>query len=170
MAPHIKTPDQAWLRRHLAKNYSHAEMAELWEKETGIKVSRSAIAMAVVRGGLTTREWVRYERTVPWDVMAEHSRTQVIKNLRYLGRRLTKHGDLSDKEAYELDGWLKKLQEHKLIVAYDSTDPAGFFYIRDQWKDHDDKKVPIRRREIRVARDPNARFIELSQRSKRKPA
>src|SRR6478752_7450426 len=45
-------PDKAQLKKYLAAGLTQKQIVEQYEKDTGIKVSRSAIGMAISRYGL----------------------------------------------------------------------------------------------------------------------
>src|SRR5688500_2302177 len=74
MAPPRKTPDKEWLKNHIAKGLTQQEMKELWQEESGHNLSRSAIAVAMNRFGLTAgKPRRRYEDMLPWKVKSEHT-------------------------------------------------------------------------------------------------
>ncbi len=138
MAPPTRTPSKDVLRRWRDAGYTQAEMVELTEKEFGQRVTRSAIANAMVRYGLAD-EAPRYE-----DVTA-----QPVRMLRLLGKR-NQGRDLTARETEELTSWLRQLDEKKLIVGYDYDDNRGFHYISKRYKDHRGK-IPIRKKSLKMA-------------------
>lgn len=148
MAPPTKTPSKEVLRRWRDAGYTQQEMVELTEKEFGQRVTRSAIANAMVRYGLAD-EAPRYDEEVPWRVNPLHATAQPVRMLRLLGKR-NQGRDLSSRETEQLDSWLRQLDEKKLIVGYDYNDARGFYYISRKHKDHRGK-IPIRKKNLVMA-------------------
>lgn len=141
MAPPTRTPDCTTLRRWRDAGYTQKQMVELTWTEFGERVSRSAIANAMVRCDLAD-ERPRYVEEVPWRINATHATAHPLKMLRLLGRR-NAGNDMSSQEEAMLDSWLAKLKDEKLIVGYDPDDIQGFHYIASRYKDHK-RPIPIR--------------------------
>lgn len=129
-------------------------MVEKVYELTGETVTRSGIAAAMVREGLGTRDVPRYRDEIPWRVRSEHLRSYPVRMLRLLGRR-NAGGTLRPEETERLDGWLAKLAEEGLVVAYDPDSPSGFLYVDREPGDPGD--VPIRRKRVWLKPPPDAR-------------
>lgn len=149
MAPPTRTPDCTVLRRWRDEGYTQKQMVEKTLEEFGERVSRSAIANAMVRCGLADDK-PRYAEEVPWAINATHATSHPLRMLRLLGRR-NAGGSLNEKETGELESWLRKLTDEKLIVAYDPMDIQGFRYISSKYKDHR-RPIPIRVKQIHMDR------------------
>jgi hypothetical protein len=153
MAPRTKVPDKNTLERWRDEGYTQAQMVELTLSEFGEVVSRSAIANAMARYGLSA-VGPRYDEEVPWQINATHATAHPLRMLRLLGRR-NATDDLGEEESRQLDSWLQQLDERQLIVGYDPDDTMGFRYINISYKDHE-LDIPIRRRLLYMAA-PKAR-------------
>ena len=53
MAATQKVPDKEVMRRYVDQDLTQAQIAEAWGEKTGVKPSRSAIAMAMQRYGIS---------------------------------------------------------------------------------------------------------------------
>ena len=137
-------PDPTQMRRYLAQGLSQREIAEQYEADTGIKVSRSAIGMAISRYGLkSSRPRDRYTDMIPWVLRPEHMHSAEARLLRFEGRR--RRGlDLSDADLTWLNNWLAELDEDKKVVMYDERTPQGWWYV-ERTEDDDD---PVIRRPV----------------------
>jgi hypothetical protein len=153
MAPQKYTPDKPTFEQWLAEGLTHQQMADRVFELTGHRVTRAAITVALSGYGLTSPK-PRYKELIPWRVATEHSKSYPVRMLRYLGRR-NMGLPLTDKESALLDAWLRELQSQNLIVAYDSDDDQGFHYIEEQFRDHDDESLPIRKKKIHLHPDQN---------------
>lgn len=150
MAPPTIVPNKTILSRWLEEGLTQAQMASRVEEETGNRVSRSAIAAAMVRYGLAG-DTPRYDDLIPWRVAPEHATAYPLRMLRLLGRS-QENVRLAPREQDMLDTWLESLDENKSIVAYDPNDPAGigFYYIDKKFKDHKRAGCPIREKTLRM--------------------
>ena len=140
MAPPTRTSDKGTLARWLAEVRTQAQMVELTEQEFGHRVSRSAIANALVRFGLAGST-PRYHDYIPWRINPVHATAHPLRMLRLLGRR-GENNFLNQREMDMLDSWLKQMKDKEFIVGYDPNDSRGFHYINKKYKDHKDKKEP----------------------------
>jgi len=142
-----KVPDKGTLRRWHDEGLTHQQMAERILEETGERVSRSAVSMALQRHGITDREKPRYRDEVPWRVRVQHLRAYPVRMLRLLGRR--RAGEELDADAAQrLAGWLATLAENNAVVAYDPDTDEGFLYVAREPGDPED--IPIRRERVWV--------------------
>lgn len=122
-------PDKTQMRRYLDKGLSQAGIVEQYEEDTGIRVSRSAIAMAIGRYGLkSSRPRPRYMDTLPWKVEPEHRDHNDARMLRLEGRRRS-GGSLTGKELRILEAWLDLLKERGAVIEYEPRTKKGFFWV-----------------------------------------
>lgn len=104
-------------------------MVETWEGESGVRVSRSAIAMAMLRNGVSAaKPRPRYEEMLPWHVLDEHKYNSQARLLRLEGRRRT-GGSLNAKELQWLTTWRRELESHNAVVTYDPDTEEGFHWV-----------------------------------------
>lgn len=151
MAPRTKVPDKTTLRRWRDEGLTQQEMVERTLQETGEIVSRSGIANAMAKAGLSA-DGPRYEDEVPWQINPIHATSTPLRMLRLLGRR-NSGKELNSREREALDTWLHQLNTKGWIVGYDKNDMRGFHYISAEYKDHD-ADIPVRRRMLRMAAAP----------------
>lgn len=132
-----KTPNKTQLRAYLRRGLTQQGIVEAWEKDSGIRVSRSAIAMAIERNGLkSARPRPRYADLLPWHVRQEHGMRYDAQMLRLEGRR--REGlPLSKRAKVNLSSWLNELNEKGAVVTYDPHTVEGFFWIPRE-PQHDD--------------------------------
>jgi hypothetical protein len=149
MAPVKYTPDKPEFERWLAEGLTHQQMADRVFEQTGHRITRAAITVALSGYGLTTPK-PRYKETVHWRVRMDHSKSYPVRMLRYLGRR--QQGlPLTEKESTLLDAWLKSMAEDQIVVAYDPEDDIGFHYVDANFKDNDGE-APIRIKTIHLSK------------------
>ncbi len=147
LAPPTRTSDKGTLARWLAEVRTQAQMVELTEQEFGHRVSRSAIANALIRFGLAGST-PRYHDYIPWRINPVHATAHPLRILRLLGRR-GENNFLNQREMDMLDSWLKQMKDKGFIVGYDPNDPRGFHYINKKYKDHKDT-IQIRRAVLHI--------------------
>ena len=145
-------PDKNTLRHWIEdEGLTHQQCADRVYEQTGERVGRSAISVAVHRYGLS-KPGPRYSEYTPWRVEGRHITAYPLRMLRLMGRKAAK-GDVSlsivDKQA--LDAWLKMIEAENVIVAYDPDDEQGVHYIDAKYKDHDGL-APIRVKTIHLDR------------------
>jgi len=142
-------PDNSALQRYVDEGLTHQQIADRITADTGVKVGRSAISVALHRAGLAS-EAVRYRDHLPWRVHTDHSRAYPARMLRLLGRR-DAGNPMTDVDSTLLSNWLSMLSREQLIIAYDYDDPTGlgFHYIDEKYKDHD-RPIPIRVKQIHM--------------------
>ena len=133
----LSTPDKTWLQRHARRGYTQKRMVDAWEQESGIRVSRSAIAMAMRRQGVEAAvPRPRYEDMLPWHVLDEHKYNSQARLLRLEGRR-RKGNKLNDKELQWLTTWRRELEAHNAVVIYDPATEEGFHWVERLASDDD---------------------------------
>ena len=138
----LSTPDKTWLRRHAQVGLTQKQMVDAWEKESGVRVSRSAIAMAMHRHGVeAAKPRPRYEDMLPWHVLDEHKYNAQARLLRLEGRR-RKGGSLNSKELQWLTTWRRELEAHNAVVVYDPATDDGFHWVERAETDDDIVRRP----------------------------
>ena len=150
MAPQKYTPDKTTFRQWLAEGLTHQQMADRVYEQTGRRVTRAAITVALMGYGLTSTK-PRYKETVPWRVKVEHAKTYPIRMLRLLGKRRA-GAELTEEENRLLDTWIDHLIVENLIVAYDPDDDMGVIYVDAGYRDHEDDGIPIRKKTVHLSR------------------
>lgn len=139
-----RVPDATQMRRYLELGLSQSQIVEQWEKDSNVRVSRSAIGMAISRYGLkSSRPRERYMDTLPWKLNQEHYYHPDARLLRLEGRR-RRGKSLTDKEQTWLNGWLKEIQDKEAVIIYRPETEQGFWWVPRT--DEDDDPV-IRRPE-----------------------
>lgn len=121
-------PGKTELRRYVEKGLTQQQIADEWEKETGHRLTRSAIGMAIARYDLqSAHPRPRYEEMLPWHVIDEHRMNYDARMLRLEGRR-RKGGTLTTKEKRLLTNWREALDQANAVVTYDAATAEGFFW------------------------------------------
>lgn len=121
-------PSKTELRRYLERGLSQSKIAAEYEKDTGIRVSRSAIGMAIARYGLkSSRDAPRYEDMLPWQIAPEHKMHKIARLLRLEGRR-REGNPLSEEELRWLEGFVDDLNESGEVVDYHPS--VGFVRLK----------------------------------------
>lgn len=144
MAPPRYLPPVQEIRKLLDGGMTQAQAAEYLSKQTGHKITRSAISVALTRAGLTEPN-PRYEEEIPWKVGQAHLRAYPARMLRLLGRA-NAGGRLTQEENGRLTSWLDNLAKEQAVVAYSPT--AGFLYVPADEVGDGENGIPIRRRTI----------------------
>lgn len=125
----IKVPDKTTMRRYLAKGMTQQQIADAWLDETGERVARSAIAMAIERYGLrSANPRPTYEELLPWTVAVEHRNHMDARMLRLEGR-LRAGKSLNEQELRYLERWKEELAEANAVVYYDRDTDTGFWWV-----------------------------------------
>lgn len=133
-----RVPDSDQLRAYLDRGLTHAEIAEAWLKDSGTRVSRSTVSMAVARFGLkdhSPRAHMRHSDLIPWKLEAEHVYRPEARLLRLEGRRRAGHA-LREDELRWVENWKQELSEAGAVIHYDPDTEDGFF-----WVDRTDPRV-----------------------------
>ena len=133
-----RVPDRTTLDRYLGEGLSQREIVEAWEKDSHVRVSRSAIAMAIERYGLrSVTPRPRYDDLLPWQVHKEHTMHRDARMLRLEARR-RRGAELNAGERSNLEKWLAALESHNAVVAYDGETAQGFWWVRRTEEDGED--------------------------------
>lgn len=139
-------PDPTQLRLYLERGMTQAQIVDAWEKDSGVRVSRTAIAMAIKRYDLqSAHKRPRYEDVIPWRVKEEHRMEHDIRMLRLEARRRysAMGGDqaegvrpLDDRELRWLTAWMDDLHEQNAVVAYNPNSRRGFWWVPKRDDEH----------------------------------
>ena len=137
MANVMVVPDKTQLRRYLEKGLTQQQVVDAWERDSGVKVSRSAIAMALARYGLeSAHPRDRYEDLLPWKIKPEHMRLMDARNLRLEARR--RRGlPLSSRDEKRLINWLDELEQRNAVIVYRPNTHRGFWWVTRNEDDTD---------------------------------
>lgn len=122
-------PPREWLRDRLLEELTHDEIADLWEQESGYRLSKSYVSVYVSRhfSDLPLRR-PRYEYDLPWHVKVEHNKHPFARLLRLLARR--RDGEkINETLTKWLDNWLREMRDADCVVDYvpGAYDPAEAF-------------------------------------------
>lgn len=130
-------PNKQALEKYLRDGLTQQQIADAWERDSGFRVGRTTIAMAIARHGLeSAHPRPRYEETIPWRVATQHLNRYDARMLRLEGRRRL-GGALDRDDQTRLSAWLNELTEKGAVVAYDPLTPEGFFWLERE-PHHDD--------------------------------
>jgi len=125
----VKVPNKTQLRRYLSKGLTQKEIVDLWEQESGERVSRSAIAMAIERYDLkSAHPRPTYPELLPWVIGEEHRQHLDARMLRLEGRRRAGRR-LYEFEQRVLDQWKEALERANAVIHYEKDTDEGFFWI-----------------------------------------
>lgn len=128
-------PDVETMQKYLSEGLTQKQIAERWEAESGQKIGRSAIAMAMRRYGLeSNRPTPRYENVIPWTLAPEHRMSLDARILRLEARR-REGKSLTDSEKRQLQGWRDRLTATSTVVTY--TQAEGFMWVPRRADDFD---------------------------------
>lgn len=133
----LSAPDKTWLQRQARRGLTQKQMVDAWEEESGLRVSRSAIAMAMSRHGVeAAKPRPRYDDMLPWHVLDEHKYNAQARLLRLEGRR-RKGGKLTERELKWLTTWRRELEVNNAVVIYDPQTDEGFHWVQRLDSDDD---------------------------------
>ena len=143
MPAHKILPEKSTLERWLREGLTHKEMAERIYTETGHRVSRSTVSVAIHRAGLSETR-TRHREEIPWRLRGKDLAAYPIRMLRLLARRRAGE-DLSAEETKRLNNWLNMMAEENAVVAYDPDVTPSIFYIDRQPEDPADLPIHTQR-------------------------
>lgn len=124
-------PDKTRLRRYLRQGLTQAQIADAWYLESGERVGRSTIGMAILRYELQDENphaRPRYEDLLPWKVFDEHKMLYDARMLRLEGR-LRAGLELTKRDERMLRNWKVALEKENAVVHYDGDTEEGFFWV-----------------------------------------
>src|SRR4249919_2620287 len=125
-----QSPDKEQLKKYISRGLNQQEIADAWAKETGNRVTRNAISMAMKQFELEpAHPRARYDNLIPWRVKVEHSKAYDARMLRASARiNAKKKADrLSDPDYKRYVSWLAQLKERNAVVGY--TPALGFVWL-----------------------------------------
>lgn len=125
-----RVPDADQMRAYLDKGLTHAQISDAWLKDSGVRVSRSTVSMAIARYGLkdhSPRAHMRHEDILPWKLEPEHVYKPEARLLRLEGRRRAGH-QLREDESRWLENWKAELKDAGAVIHYDPDTPEGFHW------------------------------------------
>lgn len=122
-------PDPKQMEAYLNRGLTQAQIVEEYENDTGIRCSRSAIAMAMDRYGLKgKRVRPRYMDMLPWRVAHEHRMHNDARMLRLEAKR--RRGEaLKTAELRWLTAWLDELDRKNVVIDYNPRSKRGFWWL-----------------------------------------
>lgn len=128
-------PGKSDLERMLRRGLTQHQIVDAWEKETGVRVSRSTIGMAIKRYGLqSSTERPRHDDLLPWHVVGEHRNHLEARMLRLEARR-RKGLPLSEADLQWVNNWRAELEAKNAVVGYDPA--VGFVWLPREPTDSD---------------------------------
>lgn len=135
-------PDKTQMRKYLEKGLTQQQIVEQYEADTGIRVARSAIGLAIARYDLQSAvPRKRYSELIPWPLMQEHRQHRDVKMLRLESRR--RQGlDVSEPELRRLENWLEALADADAVVMYHPDTEQGFWWVPREKRDTDIIRQP----------------------------
>lgn len=137
MPNYEKVPNKQQLEKYLKMGLTQQQIADRWERDSGVRVTRSAIANAIQRNGLkSNRPRDRYMNMIPWTLAPEHRNHADARLLRFEARR-RQGKPLNDREMTWLQSWLEELQDKNAVIMYDPRWPEGFAWVPREDTDDD---------------------------------
>ena len=120
MSDRQKVPPRDILASMLVDGMTQKAIAAEWGRVTDTYVSRSAVAMAIKREGLTSAHpRPRYDDVISWRVRQEHRNDWNVRMLRLYGQK-RRGQELDAESARWLQGWLERdLRGGEYVVSYD---------------------------------------------------
>lgn len=132
-----KVPNKTQMRHYLERGLTQQQIADEWEPDSGVRVSRSAIAMAIDRYGLkSAKPRARWDDLLPWRVVEAHRMHFDARMLRLEARR-RRNLEISERNAKLLASWLRRLEEQNAVVTYAADTTEGFRWLARQESDGD---------------------------------
>lgn len=129
MPAHQKIPDKERLTDYASKNLTYKEMADRWERESGVRVVPTAFGNALNRLGLNHGR-KQYNELIPWQpIWSGHNMAYHLQRLRWLGAR-RRGKTLDTGVARRLDKWLAEMAEAgEVAITYDYESEDGFYVV-----------------------------------------
>lgn len=131
-------PDKTTMKKYLERGLTQHQIVDEWEKDSGYRVSRSTIGMAIARYDLeSARPRRRYEQMLPWTVHQRHVMAYDARMLRLEGRR--REGlPISQQDLTRLQGWIEALRDSDAVIHYEPERVEGFVWVRRRPEDGDE--------------------------------
>lgn len=132
-----KVPNKTQMRRYLERKLTQQQIADQWEKDSGIRVSRSAIAEAIKRYDLkSSTQRSRYADLLPWRVADKHRMEQDARMLRVEARKRRGLSVSDDNERMHAN-WRHLLKEQNAVITYAADTRKGFWWLEREESDGD---------------------------------
>lgn len=137
-----RVPNKTQMRRYLEKGLTQQQIADQWEEDSNVRVSRAAIGLAIARYGLqSSKPRKRYAELIPWKIRPEHRQHRDVKMLRLESRR--REGlPLSEDDKRRLTNWKAALLDAEAVVYYHPETEQGFFWTPREEQDGDLVRQP----------------------------
>lgn len=135
------SPDKEQLLRYITNGLNQQEIADQWAKDSGHRVTRNAISMAMKQFQLKpAHPRARYDNLLPWRVKVEHTKAYDARMLRAAARIRAKK-KVADRKAdpdyKRYTSWLAQLKERNVVVSYHPK--TGFVWLdRESYDDPND--------------------------------
>ena len=159
-------PPKEWLRDRLTEGLTYAEITDLWEKESGYRLSPGYVSVQVTRHFQDLpRRRPRHEYDLPWHIRTEHDDHTFAKRLRALARR--RDGEvLKPTEEKTLENWLRDMNASDCVVDYvpDAVDRLDAF-IPVLRQPGDREMTSIRHAEKDLLTPEELRLLEKDQKN-----
>lgn len=137
-------PSAQEMMKMVEKGWTHQQIADWVYEQTGEKVTRGSVSVALSRAGYATEKH-RYAEEIPWRLTGKDLKAYPIRMLRLLGRR--RAGEpLSEDDTKRLDSWLDQLKRENAVVAYVLDEVPHVIYVPREAGDPRD--IPIRRQPV----------------------
>lgn len=137
-------PSAQEMMKMVEQGWTHQQIADWVYQQTGEKVTRGSVSVALSRAGYAT-EKNRYAEEIPWRLTGKDLKAYPIRMLRLLGRRRAGEA-LSDDDTKRLDSWLSQLKREQAVVAYVVDEVPHIIYVPREAGDPRD--IPIRRQPV----------------------
>ena len=130
-----KVPNKTQMRLYLERRLTQLQIVHQWEQDSGIRVSRSAIAMAIKRYDLkSAKPRPRWDDLLPWRVVDAHRMKHDARMLRVEARK--RRGlPISSEEASMHAIWRKRLKDQNAVISYAADTRKGFWWVTREESD-----------------------------------
>lgn len=127
MAAPRRLPPVEQLAELVEQGFTHTQIADMLTQETGQKITRSAVSVALSRARLTTPK--KDLRTAPWEVRAMHQNRFDLQMLR-VHKRLEEGKPATDKDMKRYRSWRQRLDAEDAVIHYEPRSMQGFWWVR----------------------------------------
>lgn len=125
--PRLVPADSTLEKWYIEEGLTQQQIVErIWEQDQ-VRVSRSTVAAALTRAGLTDR--VRYDDMIPWRVKLEHCSHHLLNILRAAARE-ARGVDVSPALQRQLDSFRKRQEAEDCVIAYVPDTEQGWFLVK----------------------------------------
>lgn len=134
-----QTPDNNTLRKWHEEGLTHQAMADRWEAETHVRVTRQAFRNACGAAGLVRN--MKHDEWLPANMRPEHQKlydSEMIR--RWSARKQGKKFDATENQ--RINAWLQNLTDAGAILVYRRNTQQGWWPVPRQATD--EPNVPVR--------------------------